>query len=261
MQVTYVIKSRARFYDSVTDSDISSRHCRAISFGGTRFWGLGVTMPLISYYLPLRARAEAQRMILEYGEIPHECINYSFQEWGSLKTSGEICHFGQLPSIKTADGAVISQSGAIVRYVAKLANIYPQDPLAAAQTDMIFELSQEMNLINPLYNFYQVDSPEWKEKHDSYFASVPAWITSAQKILGDKEYFAGTKPSYGDFGLFHICETIIAVQPESLDPYPSIKAWIARMNSLPAVQSYKAKRPGPSTPGFGIPGTFIMSKQ
>ena len=216
-------------------------------------------MSLISYYLPLRARAEAQRMILTYGEVPHECIDFSFEDWSSLKKSGEICHFGQLPSIKLSDGTVISQSGSIVRYVAKLANVYPKDEVAAAQADMIFELSQEMNLINPVMNYYKEDTPEWKEKHDSYFRSLPGWISSAQKILGEKDFFGGSEPHYGDFGLFHICEATITVQPGSLDPYPTILAWIKRMNALPGVERYKAKRPGPSTPGWGLPGTFIMS--
>lgn len=52
-------------------------------------------------YLPLRARAEAMRMILDYGNVPYEMNQLTFAEWGAAKEKGEICNFNQLPSIKT----------------------------------------------------------------------------------------------------------------------------------------------------------------
>jgi glutathione S-transferase len=78
-------------------------------------------MSITLNYLPLRARAEATRMILEHGKVPYDYVELSFGEWGEAKEKGEICNFGQLPSMKTVKGTVISQSGAIVRYCAKLA--------------------------------------------------------------------------------------------------------------------------------------------
>jgi glutathione S-transferase len=72
-------------------------------------------------YLPLRARAEATRMILEHGKVPYNYNELSFAQWGEAKAKGEICNFGQLPSMKTVKGNVVSQSGAVVRYCAKLA--------------------------------------------------------------------------------------------------------------------------------------------
>ena len=216
-------------------------------------------MSLTSYYLPLRARAEAPRMMLTVGKIHYMTKDIPFTEWALLKKTGTICHFGQLPSIKLPNGPIISQSGAICRYIAKLAGLYPQDPVAAAEADMVFELSQEMAIINPVANYYQMDSADWKENHDNYFARFPRRMIAAQKILGEKDFFGGVEPNYGDFGLFHICDITRIVQPKALDPYPHISAWCERMYAIPGVQQYVSSRPGPSTPGWGIPGTTIMS--
>ena len=40
-----------------------------------------------------------------------------------------------------------------VRYAARLAKVYPEGAEACAEADMILELSQEMNLINPIANW------------------------------------------------------------------------------------------------------------
>ena len=216
-------------------------------------------MSLTSFYLPLRARAEAPRMMLTVGKIPYIAKDIPFPEWMGLKKSGKICHFGQLPSLLLPSGQLISQSGSICRYVAKLANLYPQDPALAADADMVFELAQEMAIINPVANYFQKDSSEWKEKHDGYFSRLPRRLEAAQKILGDRDYYGGKSPHYGDFGLFHIFDITLTVQPGSLDAYPKLKAWQERMHGIPGVQQYITSRPGPSTPGWGIPGTVIMS--
>ena len=127
---------------------------------------------LTSFYLPLRARAEAPRIMLSVGNIPYVAKDVPFPEWTALKKTGKISHFGQLPSLLTSSGQLISQSGAVCRYIAKLTKLYPEDAEKAAEADMVFELAQEMAIINPVANYYQRDSAEWKAKHDGYFARL-----------------------------------------------------------------------------------------
>ena len=85
-------------------------------------------------------------------------------------------------------------------------------------------------------------------------------MDAAQKILGDKYFFGGESPNYGDFGFFHICDITLVVQPSALDPYPQLLAWMQRIHEIPGVKKYISARPGPETSGWGIPGTVIMSK-
>ena len=68
--------------------------------------------PVKLFYLPLCARAESTRLILKYGNVPFEDVVLSFHDWGEAKAKGEICHFGQLPSMQMASGKILSQSGA-----------------------------------------------------------------------------------------------------------------------------------------------------
>lgn len=84
-------------------------------------------MSITIYYLPLQAKGEIPRLILSYGKIPFENSVITFQEWGSTEKSSNEKHlFGQLPSAKLPSGKLLSQSGSISRYFAKLAHIYPR---------------------------------------------------------------------------------------------------------------------------------------
>ena len=56
------------------------------------------------------------------------------------------------------NGTVIAQTGAQNRYAAKLAGLYPEDPLEAAYCDSIYEAAMEMSVaptnVNPIVNVY-----------------------------------------------------------------------------------------------------------
>ena len=220
-------------------------------------------MPVTSYYLPVRARAEAHRMMLSYSNVPHEIVTVSLSDWGATKAAREICPFGQLPSLKMENGTMIAETGTITRYCAKLAGLYPSDPAAAAEADMIYELAQEqdVHVINPLVNgMWAKDSEDFKKNYAKHFDSLPGWLDHAQKLLGNKDFFGGTSPLFGDFGLYVNLDNSTFVKPDCLDAHPKIKAWMDRMTVLPGVQKYLKERLGPKTPGWvGMPGALIMS--
>ena len=217
-------------------------------------------MSLTLYYLPLRARLEFTRMILEHGNIPYEYVELTFAEWSVAKEKNEICHFNQLPSLKTQKGTIISQSGAIVRYVAKLAGCYPADIDTAAEADMILELTQEMNLINLIQCYYTIGSDAYKENSATFFTAFPKQLAAAQRILRDRKFYGGDEPHYGDFALFHICNSVEFVAPGYLEPYPAIKTWYNTMLEIPSIAAYLAKRPTGSTEGFGVPNTHLTTQ-
>lgn len=135
-------------------------------------------MSVTIFYFPLRARSESTKYMLEYASIPYTNEVYSFESFQSKKHTTEICHFGQLPSLKTIDGKIISQSGAMMRYVAKLGNLIPNDENLHIDQDMIVELSQDMNLVNPLVVYYQKDSDAFKEKKVEYLKNVNGWVST-----------------------------------------------------------------------------------
>jgi glutathione S-transferase len=213
-------------------------------------------MTFTLYYLPFRARAEQIRMILSYGNVPYENVVITPSEWTELKASREICPFGQLPTIKLESGEIIAQSGAIVRFAAKLAGLYPADFVEAARADMVFELAQEMNVICPILNFWPMRSELWQKNHDAYYSNLPLFVEAARKILDTKPFFGGQNPCFADFSMFHIIDLTLVVQPSSLNAFPTILQWYTNMRGLPSLAKYLSERPGDSSVGFC--GSFIQ---
>jgi glutathione S-transferase len=212
---------------------------------------------LVLTYLPLRARAESIRMVLHYGNIQYEDRIIPFDQFKlRYKDDKKICPFGQLPSLMVENGEVLAESGAIVRYLAKIANIYPSDPLEAAKADMMFDLSQDMNAINPILNFYPVESDKWKELYETYFKSLPFHLGNMTEILGDKPFFCGEKPNHGDFALLNILINSVTVKSNCLDDFPKIKEYVNRVSSLPEIDNYLKTRLSENE--TGMPDSFMQ---
>lgn len=210
-------------------------------------------------YLPLRARAEPIRMVFHYGGIVFEDKIYQLSDWPKAKEIKAIAPFGQLPSLQLPNGETIAETGAIIRLAAKLANIYPADVFEAAKADMLWELVMDLNMINPIFNFFPMDSEKWQTSYDAFFATFPAHLSNLVDLLGEKAYFGGNNPHHGDFGIFHILSLATAVKPSVLADYPTLQAFVARVASIPSMVLYLKNRL--SDKEIGVPGSFVASKK
>jgi glutathione S-transferase len=162
--------------------------------------------------------------------------------------------FNQLPSITLPSGKVVSQSGAIIRYAGRLANLAPADEELLLDADMIVELANEMNAINPMLVFYQKDSEKFNEQKGQFGTQLPAWLASATRVLAAKDYFGGSSPSYGDFALLPIIDNTLKIFPDALEASPALQAWYERVIALPTVNAYLSAREP-----LGVPGSFIST--
>lgn len=213
-------------------------------------------MDLTLYYLPLRARAEPIRMVLAYGGIPHNFVTVSMSDWSAAKTNKAIAPFGQLPTLALSNGDVIAEAGAIIRFVAKLAKIYPDDPLLAAKADMVFEFALEMNVINPIMNFWPVNTEAWQTNYVNFFNNLPRNLTILQEMLGDKQFYGGSSPHHGDFTVFHILDACVTVKGDCLDAFPIMQEYGLRVRSIPAIDAYLRDRAPPHA--IGLCGSFMQ---
>lgn len=213
-------------------------------------------MSLTLYFLPLRAQAEPIRMILHYGNVHFEDVTIPMADWPQLKMNHAFAPFGQLPVLKLPSGDIIAQSGAIIRYVAKLAGIFPSDPLLAAKADMVYEFSQELNMIHPLLNFWPMNTDAWSNNCAVYFETLPRHLDTATRLLGDQPFFGGDSPHYGDFALFHIFESCVSVSPICLDNHPQLKIFLNRMQSIPSIRGFIEKRLPPQS--IGMCGSYVQ---
>ena len=210
-------------------------------------------------YFNLRALRESIALVLHHGNIAYNELTFKLDDWPAMKDDPELSQYGQLPSIRLPNGKVISETGAVIRYAAKLAKLYPEDPEVALEADSLFELCKDLNAVNPLVNFYVIGTDDFRKNKEALFEKLPRAMRGAQRMLGSKDFFGGSQPFYSDFAFLHICDCLVALEPTALDEYAAIKTWMRRMLSLPSVVDYFKKRPQPSDPAFGRKNTVLKT--
>lgn len=86
-------------------------------------------------YWNLHGRSDFCQAMLYAGDIAYVLDEDTANSWPAPK---EDAPFGQLPFLRHGD-LVIGQGGAINRYCARLAGLYPTDPVEATYCDMYLE--------------------------------------------------------------------------------------------------------------------------
>jgi len=195
-------------------------------------------------YFAVRARAEAAQMMLHYAGIPYEYVNCNQAFGKSFKEAKEsgVLPLGTLPVLEINSGTLLGQSGAINRYIAKLAGLYPENPLLAAQADCIADTAEDLSSINPITNVFRGDT--WRQKSSDYFNGP--WAKYGGKVsamLGDKPYFLGDRPYFCDFVMYHPLDLVRVNKPEALKPFPNLSGFLGRMEALPGTSHYLKTRP------------------
>jgi len=96
------------------------------------------------YYFNIPGKGEPIRLACAYGGVELDDFRMHANEFHDLKVSGKLA-FGQVPALSVNDDQMIFQSAAIMRYVGKLAGLYPtNDDLLAAKIDMIVDCENDM---------------------------------------------------------------------------------------------------------------------
>ena len=159
-----------------------------------------------------------------------------------------------------AEVTVLTQSAAILRYVAKLnpaVGLYPTDPLLAARVDAVCDLEADA--------FVGVRVSKYKERfgfgflnEDKYAGElagvaealnkdvVPRHLTNLAKVLeaGKTGWLAGTRePSIADFVWGPVLDSINngwTGDANALTAFPSLRTFHARFREIPSVKAYYA---------------------
>ena len=197
-------------------------------------------------YFNLRALAAPPQMMMHYAGVKYlykMAWDYYGKPWSEAKL--EIA-FGQLPVLVVNDTVHIWQSGAIVRYLAKLTGTMPEDPLLAARVDAVFEQTQELFApLNPTVNI-KIGEEHLKFK-EMFLNSFPGILKNFARQLEHSEegpYFFGSKPYYCDFSAYHHFSLATILQQDILNAYPSVLDFMAAVENLSGVKEYLASRPG-----------------
>lgn len=93
-------------------------------------------------YFPLPGRGEAARLALSIAGANFKDERIVFAEWSAKKPTTP---FGSMPILTLADGTVITQQRAILRYIGRVqGSLYPTDPKEAARVDQVMDVLEDI---------------------------------------------------------------------------------------------------------------------
>mmetsp|Transcript_7944 Transcript_7944/g.21763 ORF Transcript_7944/g.21763 Transcript_7944/m.21763 type:complete len:279 (-) Transcript_7944:321-1157(-) len=194
-------------------------------------------------YFDVPGRAEVLRLALAVGGIKYVDERLSRDEWAVKK---EITPFGQLPVLE-ANGETLAQSHAILRYVGRLARLYPCSSWLSAKADEIVFLVEEMNgLIAPTFTM----DAEAKviARRDLAEGKLAKLWEILEARLEDKTFFVGTKLTVADLAVF--CQAGIlssgwldGINKNFLARFSRVQKHRAMVATLPSVQAFYKQLP------------------
>lgn len=201
--------------------------------------------PLHLAYFAIRALGELQKLCLEYSKTPYKCdVCLSGPVFKAMK---ESLPFGRLPVIYDFDGkgTVLTQSDAVVRYVAKQCGMSGADAHEEAVVDMLYMEWKDHCKAKEFHSALAKGGdlktvPDWNtvpNGHDlAPFQAAVSGIRIFEKILKASKtgwLSGGKKATYADLALWM---TLFEMEEED-----NVGAKWATALKLPSLKKFKAK--------------------
>jgi glutathione S-transferase len=192
-------------------------------------------MTLRLHSFPLSGHAHRARLMLALLGLKAEVIDLDLRG-GAQKQPGYLAlnAFGQVPVLQDGE-TVIADSNAILVYLAskydRSGQWLPADPATAAQVQRWLSVAAGQLLMGPA-------RARMVKLFGSPFDHAACQQVAAQLFvvmeqhLQDRDWLAAAHATIADIALY----SYTAHAPEgdiSLEPYPNIRAWIARVEALP----------------------------
>jgi glutathione S-transferase len=158
-----------------------------------------MTQYRLTYFDVDGGRAEPIRIALHAAGIPFEDNRLSFQEFGETR---ESYRFTCVPVLEI-DGAPVTQSNALTRYVGKLAGLYPDDAMQALYCDEAMGAVEDAT-----YRIGATMRMQGEELRDARTKLVEGWLPIYLKGLGELltrgggEFFADHRLTIADLKVF-----------------------------------------------------------
>lgn len=186
------------------------------------------------YTFPLSGHAHRVRLALSLLNVPTELIEVDLRQ-GEQKQPAFLAKnaFGQVPVIDD-QGTVLADSNAILVYLArKYGNTdwLPTDAVGEAQVQRWLSVAAGLVAFGPAAaRLVTVFGASFRA--DEVVGRAHGLLKVVEVELSSKPFLIGAKPSIADIANY----TYIAHAPEgnvSLEAYPNVRAWLARIEALP----------------------------
>lgn len=187
------------------------------------------------HWHPLSGHAHRAQLMLSLLGREFDLMNVDLSGGAqNLPAFIELNPFGQVPVLES-EGEVIPDSNAILVYLALRYDTsgrwYPRDPVGAAKVQRWLSVAAGKLAAGPmtarLANVFgmPVDKAKAQDSANALFSVMEAELAGGLFLVGQQ-------PTIADVALY----TYTAHAPEggiALEPYPAIRAWIGRIESLP----------------------------
>ena len=175
-------------------------------------------------------------------EFEMEAVDLKTKRTASGADFTQINGKGYIPALVLDNGKVLTEGAAIVQYIADLK---PESGLAPANgSETRYELQSWLSYISselhkPMGSLFNpAQSQDWKAAAQALLSKRLDWLVGE---LGEREYLLGDRFSVADGYLFTVLGWAGLVG-FSLDPWPSLQAYRARIGALPkVVEALKAE--------------------
>jgi glutathione S-transferase len=186
------------------------------------------------YHHPLSGHAHRARLFLSLVEAPHELIEVDLKAGGHNTPAFLAMNpFGQVPVLDD-DGVIVSDSNAILVYVAKRlgrSDWLPEDPRAAAAVQRWLSVAAGELAYGPaaarlITVFGATFNPE------EVIARAHTLLGRLEAHLDGRDWLAAERPTVADVAVY----SYLARAPEGnvdLSGYPRVEAFLRRIEGLP----------------------------
>ncbi len=200
----------------------------------------------LTYFDVDGGRAEPIRIAFHAAGIDFEDDRISFDEFSEMRSGAR---FTCIPVLEI-DGAQITQSNAISRYIGKMAGLYPEDDLQALYCDEVLGALED--LTHHIVQTFGLEGDEFRLAREKL---VDGWLSIFLRGLdqlllrGGGKYFADNKMTVADLRAFvqtrSLCSGVLDYVPTDIVQRvaPGLFEHKERINSDPRVKAYYATRP------------------
>lgn len=191
-------------------------------------------MSLVLHRFPLSGHAHRAELFLSLLGLDATLVDVDLRG-GAHKRPDFLAlnRFGQVPVLQDGDD-VIADSNAILVYLARKyggEQWLPSDPLQAANVERWLSVAAGQIASGPARaRLITVFGARYSA--EDTIAQAHALLQVVEDELRGRAWLVDTQPTIADVAAY----TYIAHAPEgnvSLEPYPSIRAWLARIEALP----------------------------
>ncbi|XP_077983080.1 glutathione S-transferase Y1-like [Glandiceps talaboti] len=198
-------------------------------------------MPLVIAYWKMRGLQQPIRLLLEYSGIEYEDKMYVS---GPAPDFNKDCWFNEkydlgldFPNLPyMIDGDVkLTQSNAILRYIARKANLLGTTETEITRVDLITEQAMDVRMF--MASKYYTTAT-WEDSLPELLQKTGSMLKEFSVFLGDNPWFAGQNVSFVDFIMYELMDQLCHVDSKVLDNLKNLKDFHARVETLPAIAAY-----------------------